>query len=76
MAIKCPKCGGKTKNVESRTIEKINGQYRRRKCLECGWQFNTVEHIIESSVRMPNTQFRTSYLERDELQNLYDIFGI
>lgn len=37
----CPLCGGKTKIIDSRPEE--DAVNRRRKCLECGYRFLTVE---------------------------------
>ena len=37
----CAVCGGKTKVIDSRTIE--DSKHRRRKCVECNYRFSTVE---------------------------------
>lgn len=40
----CPKCGGKV--TVSDTMHGFdNDTYRRRKCLECGYLFHTIETI-------------------------------
>lgn len=43
--MRCEKCKGKTTVLETRKNEKFSGVYRRRKCLNCGHKFITVEEI-------------------------------
>lgn len=37
----CPKCYGKTRIIDSRTDD--DSTERRRKCVECGYRFSTIE---------------------------------
>lgn len=39
--IYCPKCGKETKTCSSRETDK--GYQRRKKCMDCGAQFKTLE---------------------------------
>ena len=41
----CPVCGGKTGVCDSRA--KADSIYRRRRCLECDYRFNTLETEVE-----------------------------
>lgn len=43
----CPKCGGKVRIPDVRNEETANDVLRKRKCLECGHIFYTVETIVE-----------------------------
>ncbi|WP_418461870.1 hypothetical protein [Frisingicoccus sp.] len=43
--MKCPKCNGETRIINSR-LKEWNEVYRRRKCLGCGFRFSTMERII------------------------------
>ena len=40
--VKCPKCSGKVRTVETRP-KPDNTNYRRKKCEVCGYRFSTVE---------------------------------
>lgn len=42
----CPRCAGKTM-VYGGADQPDGGYLRRRKCLECGWKFTTVERLVE-----------------------------
>ena len=46
----CPKCEGKTKVLESRTVELLVA--RKRECLECGYRFFTEETEVEDNTAM------------------------
>ena len=52
--MRCPVCHGKTDVVDTR--ERSYGQYRVRKCLQCGSKFSTQEilslNVNETSKRM------------------------
>lgn len=76
MSIVCPKCGGKTKNIDSRTMESINAQYRKRECLECGCRFKTFENIVKGSEYYPKKDKVEPLATEEELSDLYRIFGI
>lgn len=43
--MKCPKCEGKARNID--TVQTKDGEtYRRRKCLDCGRIFYTCEYVV------------------------------
>ena len=42
VGMKCPKCCGKVRTVETRP-KPDNTNYRRKKCEVCGYRFSTVE---------------------------------
>jgi transcriptional regulator NrdR family protein len=42
----CPKCNADTMVLESR--RKVDMIHRRRKCLECGYRFNTDEILTDA----------------------------
>ena len=46
----CPKCKGKTKVINSRDMQNMNGTMRRRKCLDlnCDNRFTTFEEYENS----------------------------
>ena len=50
--MECPKCCGGTTVLETR---QSNGVKRRRKCLECGHRFSTVE--VEAYLHKIQQQF-------------------
>lgn len=54
--IRCPKCGGKIKTIDSRIVESINAQFRKKECLDCGCRFKTLESIVEGSVYYPRNK--------------------
>lgn len=53
MAIVCPKCGGRVKNMDSRSIKAFNTQYRVKECLDCGIRFKTMESVVGGSEYYP-----------------------
>lgn len=40
--MKCPKCGGKARTIDTRP-KPDNTNWRRKQCRECGYRFSTVE---------------------------------
>lgn len=54
--IRCPKCGGKIKTIDSRIVESINAQFRKKECLDCGCRFKTLESIVEGSAYYPRNK--------------------
>ena len=46
----CPECGAKTITINSRKMEQT--QYRRHKCLGCGFRFSTNEIIVPEGIPM------------------------
>lgn len=76
MAIVCPKCGGKTKSIDSRTMEYMNAQYRKRECLECGCRFKTLESVVKGSTYYPRKGHSEPPVTRQEMVDLYSKFGI
>lgn len=46
----CPVCGGDTRIIDSRDKEEF--KKRRRKCLECGYKFNTIEIDMDLYLKM------------------------
>lgn len=46
--MKCPKCAGEVR-VRDTTYTEENEIYRRRKCLDCGHVFYTMEFEVEAS---------------------------
>lgn len=42
----CPKCNGKIQNIKSVAVSN-NEVFKRKKCLECGHVFHTVEFEVE-----------------------------
>lgn len=53
MAICCPKCGGKSFTLETRTRENGNNQaYRRKKCRKCSNKFSTLEVLYDDIGRI------------------------
>lgn len=75
MSIVCPKCGGKTKSIDSRTMESINAQYRKRECLRCGCRFKTLESVVKGSEYYPNKCHVEPPATNDEMLDLYSKFG-
>lgn len=63
---RCPMCNCETRVLETRTTDK--GTKRRRECLECLTQFNTVEKVIISSL---DNHLKQRYLNQitDSLTN-------
>lgn len=43
----CPRCNGKTTVYDSARNTKENESYRKRKCLECGHKFCTIEYEVD-----------------------------
>ena len=62
--MKCLKCGGKTMVRRTNQNEKDNEVYRKRKCLECGFKFYTIEYDVEYT-----GDFRKNYLIAEMLKN-------
>lgn len=61
--MRCPECGGKV--TVSDTLHGLdNDTYRRRKCLECGYIFHTIETIEE--FRGP---FRMKFSQAQQIKN-------
>jgi transcriptional regulator NrdR family protein len=45
--MKCPKCNGKVRAVDSVHVEPRNEIYRKRKCTVCGHIFYTIEFEVD-----------------------------
>lgn len=45
--MKCPRCGGRIKVIETADITSSNEIYRKRKCDECAYIFYTAEFEVE-----------------------------
>lgn len=43
----CPICLGETRVIDSRPTEDEMCVWRRRRCIECGHRYNTLESIVE-----------------------------
>ena len=52
--MKCPKCEGKVKVVLTGNEDKENEIYRRRKCLDCGYGFYTIEFELDDPKDVKN----------------------
>lgn len=76
MAIMCPKCGAKTKSIDSRPMGLVNSQWRRRECLnpKCKCRFNTIETILEGSEKKPYIPSNKYY--KENLEDLREKFGV
>jgi len=46
--MKCPKCKGEVRTIDSRPTTNGNGVRRRRKCTKCGYKFTTVEREVHT----------------------------
>ena len=44
--MKCPKCGSKMLNFDSRYIEEKSGQMRKYYCFDCGQGYQTFEECL------------------------------
>lgn len=64
MSIHCPKCGGETISVDSRTIEMLNNQYRMRECKKCKRRFVTLESVVG------DVREKRKYQKRKEVKGL------
>lgn len=42
----CPNCGAEDQSAAVNSRPKSYGIYRRRKCLQCGQRFSTIEFIV------------------------------
>lgn len=65
LKMKCPKCEGKTKVIDT-VHGSSNEVYRRRKCLECDHRFYTQE-----SEAVNNAAFKSEYWECHRNNRLY-----
>ena len=66
----CPNCKGKTKVINSRDMQNMNGTMRRRKCLDlkCDNRFTTYEEYENSENIKELTELRLKF--RQALLNL------
>ena len=56
--MRCPKCAGKSKTLDTREYRGSPTIMRRHKCLECGHRFRTFEiHEDEYSLMNTNNKF-------------------
>lgn len=66
----CPKCSGMTRVTDSRVPAGRDKVRRRRRCVDCGYRFSTVELAVdEFDISAPHTLvenllFKVSTLER------------
>ena len=68
MSMRCPKCNGINRVVDTITNRETNETYRMRKCL-CGHVFYTVEFEVEV-----NQQFSETWAEcQDQLRHSIDV---
>lgn len=46
----CPRCGGDTKTIDTVINTDDNERYRRKRCIDCGRELFTTEHVVEADV--------------------------
>lgn len=70
--MKCPKCDGKARVIDTIPNEQDHETYRRRVCLECGHKFYSVEFETEPTARFEaifsrlRSQRTMAYLKKNE----------
>ena len=77
--MKCIKCGGKTKIIDSRH-NKPDEVRRRRECLKCGYRFSTYETVIKKKDDKDNgtdnvtdiSKKKKSWMDSDNLSRLFN----
>ena len=47
--MKCPKCGSKMLNFDSRYVEEKSGQMRKYYCFDCGQGYQTFEECLANN---------------------------
>lgn len=68
--MKCPVCEGKTKVLDVVHGDIDNEDYRRRKCLDCGYELYTAEIEVEYDERYKNNWLRNHrWTERRRRKN-------
>jgi len=60
--MKCLKCDGSLRTVDSRKRVRINARYRRKKCVDCGSRFVSLEVIVEP-ISIQNERLMKSSVE-------------
>ena len=64
--MKCPKCNGPLRVLDTVQNDRENEIYRARKCIECGHTFFTVEYEV-----IENQRFAEDWAEGHRARNKY-----